>query len=99
MEEENEPFLQDQLRIKAEQVLNKIIGDVIAMLRMRMEQRISLLPSHLFNFVDGRNFDKMPLVDFLTVGVFKKGALDKSLTDSRKFIGVPKSYVRKLQEI
>ena len=41
----------------------------------------------------------MPLVDYLTVGCYRKGALDKTLTDARKFVGVPKSYVRKLTEI
>lgn len=50
-------------------------------------------------FINSRNIDNMPVIDYLTVGVFKKGALDKNLTDARKFIGVPKSYVRKLQEI
>ena len=58
-----------------------------------------MMPKNMVEFLNSRNIDNLPLIDYLTVGVFKKGALDKNLTDARRFIGVPKSYVRKLQEI
>ena len=38
----------------------------------------------------------MPIVDYLTIGCYRKGALDKFLAEARKMIGVPVSYVRKL---
>ena len=41
----------------------------------------------------------MPLIDFVTVGCYRKGALDKTLVEARRFLGVPKSYVRKLTEV
>ena len=37
----------DELRRKAEQILNKIIGDVIADLRQKMEYKVKQLPQHL----------------------------------------------------
>ena len=69
---------------------------MIEELRARMDKRIKMLPNHLLQILESRNGEEMPLIDFLTIGCFKKGALDKSLADAKKFVGVPKSYVRRL---
>lgn len=87
------------LQYKAENILNAAIGDVITEIRARMEKKIALLPENMKSYLESRNMEKMPLLDYLTIGVHRKGALDKNLTDARKFIGVPKAFVRKMQEI
>ena len=84
---------------KTESALNKVIGDVMQEITQRMEQRLKMMPPAMASMLATRNRDNMPVIDYLTIGCHRKGALDKFLVDAKNFVGVPKAYVRKLQEI
>ena len=58
-----------------------------------------MMPPAMASMLATRNRDNMPVIDYLTIGCHRKGALDKFLVDAKNFVGVPKAYVRKLQEI
>lgn len=91
--------LNKSLQSRAESVLNTIIGDVVNNLRQRMEKKINTMPANLKGYIQSRNVENMPLIDYLTIGIHRKGALDKHLVEARRYIGVPKAFVRKMQEI
>ena len=64
-----------------------------------MEEKARAMPMPMRQMVDHHNSDGMSLIEFLTIGCHRKGALMRELNEARCFIGVPKSYVRKLHEI